>query len=165
MIEIENEMPAEGPDGIVQLATYLAQALGTAVDFRFLSHGYHWNVKGIEFQQLHEFFGDIYDNTNDSIDDYAESLRRLAINAPYFLDDFKELTVLPEQQRIDGDALQMLHSLYYCNMEFLALLRQTYDAANAADEQGIATFIADRIDIHSKWEWQIRSMLNLDAGI
>ena len=163
MNEIESSMAAEGHT--VQLATYLAQLLGTAVEFKHLAHGYHWNVKGIEFSQLHDFFGDIYEDVEGSIDTYAESLRRLSINAPYFLDDFKELSILDDQMRIDGDAQQMLHSLYYCNMEFITLLRLTFDCTQACDEQGIANFIAERIDSHQKLEWKLRSSLNLDAGL
>ena len=163
MIDIENELPEQ--DHTVKLATYLAQLTGTAVEFKFLAHGYHWNVKGLQFSQLHEFFGEIYEDVDGSIDTYAESLRRLGINAPYFLEDFSELSVLDEQQRIDGDAQQMLHSLYYVNMEFINLLRTAFDCSQACDEQGIANFLAERIDMHTKWEWQLRSSLSLDAGI
>ena len=53
----------------------------------------------------------------------------------------------------------MIEELLADSEKMIALLNQCFDAAEAEDQQGIANFIAERIDAHGKWRWQLRSCL------
>jgi starvation-inducible DNA-binding protein len=150
--------------GSSDLAKDVAVCLGGTVLAKFIAHGYHWNVKGKHFSQLHEFFEEIYEDYDSAIDPLAESIRKLGYDAPYLLTDFVEISPFPEPTRITSDAHAMIQSLYEVNGELLKSIKKAFDTANSANEQGIANFLAERIDMHQKWAWQLRSSLNIDVA-
>jgi len=53
------------------------------------AHMFHWNVTGPNFPQLHEFFGDLYEELHGAVDPIAEQIRtlvvRLSFAASYFI--------------------------------------------------------------------------------
>ena len=142
-----------------ELVEKLSHLLSDVVTMKFIAHGYHWNVKGIEFTQMHEFFGEIYEDLDGAIDPLAEDLRKLGYDAPYFLTDFVEMTCLGDQPRLSGDSVQMLESLLNLNKSVNACVLAAFEVANACNEQGIANFLAERDDMHKKWGWYLRSSL------
>jgi starvation-inducible DNA-binding protein len=143
----------------VELVEKLSHLLSDTVTMKFIAHGYHWNVKGIEFSQMHDFFAEIYEDVDGAIDPLAESIRKLGYESPYFLTDFVEMTCLGSQQRLSGDAVQMLESLLNINAAVNACVLEAFEIANASNEQGIANFLAERDDMHKKWNWQLRASL------
>lgn len=147
-----------------ELAQHLAKALSSVVVFKFLAQGYHWNVKSKDFRELHDFFGDIYEDAESAVDPLAESIRKLGFDAPYFLSDFLEMSCVDGGRRLSNNADEMLASLYEENNNIIADLKKAFNyASNNANEQGIADLIAGRIDMHQKWEWQLRSTIGLDS--
>ena len=86
----------------LELAEKLSHLLGDVVTVAHITQGYHWNVKGIEFSQLHEFFADIYGDIDGSIDPLAENIRKIGYDSPYLLQDFIELSCIDER-RVTGD--------------------------------------------------------------
>jgi starvation-inducible DNA-binding protein len=149
--------------GSTDLAKHIAICLGGTVLAKFIAHGYHWNVKGKHFSQLHEFFSEIYEDYDSAIDPLAESIRKLGYDAPYLLSDFIEISPFPEPTRITSDAESMTVSLYEVNGTLLECLKKAFNVASNSNEQGIANFLAERIDMHQKWGWQLRSSLNMDV--
>jgi starvation-inducible DNA-binding protein len=142
-----------------ELVERLSHLLSDVQTMKAIAHGYHWNVKGIEFTQMHEFFEEIYQDVESAIDPLGEDIRKLGYNAPYFLTDFVEMTCLSEQPRLSGDAVQMLESLLNLNNAVNACVLEAFEVANACNEQGIANFLAERDDMHKKWNWQLRASL------
>jgi starvation-inducible DNA-binding protein len=148
--------------GSPALAQALAKLLGSVVVFKFTAHGFHWNVKGKDFSQFHKFFGKIYEDVDGSVDPIAESILKLGYDAPYLLSDFLELSCLDRPDRVSsGDYHQMSQILEADNAMLLRELRGVFDIANGCDEQGIANLIAERIEAHQKWQWQLRATLNI----
>jgi starvation-inducible DNA-binding protein len=143
----------------VDLVERLSHLLSDVVTMRSVAQGYHWNVKGIEFTQMHDFFEEIYEDLDGSVDPLAEDIRKLGYDAPYFLTDFVEMTCLGDIPRLSGDAVQMLESLLNLNTAVNACVLSAFELANACNEQGIADFLAGRDDMHKKWGWQLRSSL------
>ena len=96
-------MNPEGPDNYSKegLAQTLAMFLGTTVVSQYMAHGYHWNVKGPEFTQFHDFFGEIYEDWSGEEDRIAEYIRALGFDAPHGLDQFLGLSCV-------GNLIQML---------------------------------------------------------
>jgi starvation-inducible DNA-binding protein len=147
-----------------ELAQHLAKALSSSVVFKFLAQGYHWNVKGKDFYSLHKLFGKVYEDVDASIDPLAELIRKLGFDAPYFLSDFLEMSCVDGGRRLSSNADEMLASLYEANNNIIADLEKAFNyASNNANEQGVADLIASRIDMHQKWEWQLRSTIGLDS--
>jgi starvation-inducible DNA-binding protein len=147
-----------------ELAQHLAKALSSSVVFKFLAQGYHWNVKGKDFYSLHKLFGKVYEDVDASIDPLAELIRKLGFDAPYFLSDFLEMSCVDGGRRLSNNSDEMLASLYEANNNIIADLEKAFNyASNNANEQGVADLIASRIDMHQKWEWQLRSTIGLDS--
>jgi starvation-inducible DNA-binding protein len=145
---------------LVPLATKLSHLLGDVVTLNHIVQGYHWNVKGIEFSQMHDFFEEIYEDVDGSIDPLAENIRKIGFDSPYLLTDFLELTCIDEP-RSSGMVTETLQSLCRINGIVVQCYKDAFHVAETLDEQGIADFIASRIDMHLKWQWQLESSLGV----
>jgi len=146
------------------LASKLLCLLSDTVVLKFLAQGYHWNVRGAEFTQFHDFFGEIYEDAEGAVDPIAESLRKLGFDAPFLLEDFLSLSCI-ETRPVGYDHLVMSASLYDANKKILSYLMEAFDLADACREQGIANFIAERIDAHQKWNWQLGTTIGADSTV
>lgn len=136
----------------------LRDLLGDVVTFKFLAHGFHWNVRGINFAQYHEFFGEIYEDADGSIDPIAENIRKINFDAPFRLTDFIESA--DEIEPTDSsDPLEMCRSLYMANEDVRESIVHALSVADELEEQGIVNFLAERQDMHSKWQWQLRAIV------
>jgi starvation-inducible DNA-binding protein len=137
----------------------LEKLLSDVVSMYFRAHGYHWNVKGQDFSQYHELFGEIYDDIYDSIDPLAENILKLGYDAPFNLGDFMKMRSI-EDSEVDLHTPQALaHDLYMVNEMLVEEYKRAFSTLEAANEQGVADFLASRIDAHQKWSWQLRSSL------
>lgn len=145
----------------VELATKLAKILSDTVTAKFIYQGYHWNVLGPDFGEYHEFFSELYADAESSIDPLAENILKCGFPAPYLLSDFMELTSIQEQ-RLDGSSTRfLLDSALRVNSELIHCHVEAFQIADACNEQGIADFLAGRIDTLKKWNWQIKAYLGV----
>jgi len=142
----------------MELIASLRKTLANVVTEYFHAHGFHWNVVGPEFAQLHEFFESVYEDIYSSIDPIAEILRKLNAKSPFRLSEFMADSTIIEANPVE--ALDMVHALSMMNTKVIESLNETYGLANDANEQGVCNFIAERIDMHKKWAWQMRSLLS-----
>ena len=124
------------------------------------AHGYHWNVEGILFDQFHSFFEELYQDLWDSVDTWAEWLRRLNEKASF--DVMTALTTSNIKYDLGSDEnnpIIMLQSLQSSNDQIISDLKECFALASSSDEQGAANFIAERIDAHEKWRWKFKASL------
>jgi starvation-inducible DNA-binding protein len=141
------------------LVDNLKTLLATEYAFVIKAQQFHWNVEGPDFSQLHKFFGKIYDEVyNNSIDQTAEYIRILNDYTPGSFERFMELSQIGGQTKIPRARL-MIEELLNDNQMLINLLNEIFVEADAANQQGIADFIAARIDAHGKWGWMLRSFL------
>jgi len=153
---LNKSMPAPDPMQ-VRVADALRQTLSDVVVMYFHAHGYHWNVKGPDFAQYHALFAEIYEDVYGSVDPLAENILKLGGTAPARLSDYLASSSLNDSAAVTTDPLALARDLAGDNDAVLASLKRAFDIANAANEQGIANFIAERIDSHQKWGWQLKS--------
>ena len=137
----------------------LADTLGNAVHLYFKAHGHHWNVTGRDFSQFHDFFEEIYTDVYSSFDPLAENMRKLGAMAPFRLEDFANLSQMDDMD-CGSDAMLMVQDLYAANNVMIMSLDNCFAIASSSNEQGVADFIAGRIDEHKKWRWQLASYLS-----
>ena len=141
------------------LSDSLKILLATEYAFVIKAQFFHWNVEGPDFAQLHEFFGEIYQEVyNNSIDRTAEYIRVLDDYTPGSWERFAELSQIRGQIKVPRARL-MIEELLTDNQTMIALLNQTFQEADQENEEGIANFIAERIDAHGKHGWMLRSFL------
>lgn len=144
-----------GPGDVAAvLRTLLADVYAMTVQ----AQGAHWNVKGADFSQYHELFAEVYDDVSGSIDPLAENILKLGSDAPGSLSQMAMLRTV--QDRASGtDPRGLAGALALVNDEVLARLNMAFSVADAANEQGIANFLAERIDAHQKWRWQLKASI------
>lgn len=121
------------------------------------SHNYHWNVEGSNFPQYHDFFGNLYEELHGAIDPIAEEIRSLNAYAPGSFTRFMELTEIEDELSIPT-GLEMASRLSFDNEKVLMTLNMAFKLAEQFDKQGLADFIAGRIDVHNKHGWMLRSI-------
>jgi starvation-inducible DNA-binding protein len=138
------------------LVKALKVLVSDVVTFYFMAHGYHWNVEGSDFSQYHALFSEIYEDAYGSIDPIAENIRKLDDYAPFSLQKFLDLRTL-DFKDVQPNPKAMAKSLLTANEALLKSLKKAFDEAQKKDEQGIMNFLADRIDNHQKWSWQLRA--------
>ena len=141
------------------LADDLKILLATEYAMAIKAQFFHWNVEGPDFQQLHSFFGDFYAEINDNaVDQTAEYIRTLEEYAPGSFERFSELSQISGQIKVPRAQL-MLQELLADNQTMIDLLNQTFASAEQENQQGIANFIAERLDAHGKHGWMLKSFL------
>lgn len=140
----------------MDLVQQLRGLLSDVVTLYFRAQGYHWNVEGEDFSQYHALFAEIYSDIYDSIDPLAENIRKLGAYAPFTLAGFIAARSL-DDSRVSTDPKSMAQDLLEANEALLKVLNAVFATANSDNQQGIANFIAERIDMHQKWSWQLRS--------
>lgn len=134
-------------------------AFASEYSFVIKAQNFHWNVEGPNFPQYHDFFGNFYEEVyGNTIDKLAEIIRQLDSYTPGSITRYAELSQIADQTKIPR-AMLMMQELYQDNAIILNMYKQAFHVANDADEQGIANFIAERIDAHAKHQWMLRSIL------
>jgi starvation-inducible DNA-binding protein len=121
------------------------------------SHAFHWNVEGPYFPQFHEFFGDLYEELHGAVDPIAEEIRAMDSYAPGSLTRLLELAEVKDQTIIPS-AIAMASELLRDNEIVLQDLQVVFELASELNQQGLADFVAGRIDVHNKHAWMLRSI-------
>ena len=121
------------------------------------AHNYHWNVEGSNFPQYHDFFGNLYQELHGAVDPIAEEIRALDAYVPGSLSRFLELTEIEDELSIPN-GIEMARRLMVDNQKVIMTLDMAFKLANEFDQQGLADFIAGRLDTHKKHGWMLRSI-------
>ena len=121
------------------------------------AHNYHWNVEGSNFPQYHDFFGNLYQELHGAVDPIAEEIRALDAYVPGSLSRFLELTEIEDELSIPN-GVEMARRLMVDNQKVIMTLDMAFKLADEFDQQGLADFLAGRIDAHNKHGWMLRSI-------
>lgn len=143
-----------------QTATELRVVLGNVFAFYYRTHSFHWNVTGILFHPMHQFFDHLYNELWSSIDPIAEQIRTLNELAPgTFPELLTPATITFWSVSVPGTNKEMLFELTEHNERVLQSLYAAHTAALSEKHHGLANFIQDRIDKHAKIQWQLKAHL------
>lgn len=145
------------------LAEDLKVLLASVNSLSIKAQNFHWNVEGADFPQYHAFFGSYYEDVYGSVDKIAEYIRSLDSYTPGSLTRYAELTIIKDQIKIPRAEL-MFVELLEDNSKMIDLLNNCFRSASQENEQGIANFIAERIDAHGKWRWQLKSIMKKERA-
>lgn len=122
------------------------------------AHFFHWNVEGPNFNDYHAFLGEIYNDAWTAVDTIAEFVRQLDEYAPGAGRMLSELTRIKQDDGIP-EALEMFRRLEANNEIVMEGLVTCYMSAEAAGEIGLTNFLQDRMAVHKKHRWMIKSIL------
>lgn len=136
----------------------LKTTFASSYSFVLKAQNFHWNVEGPLFVQLHELFGNIYEEVYGSIDTFAEELRALQLYTPASLQKFSMLSLVQDENDVQ-DFQSMLRELLTDSEKMAQLYKVVFDMAEANGDHGLADFFAGRQDAHKKHSWMLRSCL------
>jgi starvation-inducible DNA-binding protein len=122
------------------------------------AHSYHWNVEGINFPQLHTFFGDLYAELFAAVDPFAEEIRAQNEYAPRNIEEMYNDKTVDCTNAANG-AKDMVYDLAKTNDQVIISLNILFKKLESMGEQGFMDFVASRLDTHKKHGWMLRSIL------
>lgn len=141
-----------------EIAKGLSRLLADSYMLYLKSHNYHWNVTGELFHPLHEQFEEQYTELAEAIDEIAERIRALGHRAPGTFTEFQKLTSIKEETD-DIKALEMVRRLAIGNEQVLRTAREALEAPKEAEDEATVDLITQRLHVHSKMAWMLRSHL------
>lgn len=134
----------------------LKTLLSSVYAFSIKTQQFHWNVESEDFAQYHEFFQELYEEVYSSIDTIAEHIRALKAYSPGSMERFMELSQIKGQLQIPSCPL-MFKELMDNNDVLIAILKQSIESAKLEKHYGLENFLSERLDIHEKHAWMLRS--------
>ncbi|MEP3226555.1 MAG: Dps family protein [Parasphingorhabdus sp.] len=120
------------------------------------THGYHWNVEGPHFQQLHALFMEQYTEMWTAVDELAERIRALGFPAPSSYSEMAKLSSVPEEIG-RPDWKQMVVNLAEGHHHIAATARKTLRVAEEVEDDATSDVVTPRITIHEKTAWMLRA--------
>lgn len=141
-----------------QIAHDLSRLLADSYTLYLKTHNFHWNVTGPMFNTLHVMFMDQYTELWNALDLIAERIRALGFPAPGTYREFAKLTVIKESEGVPN-ATEMIRQLVDGQEAVIRTARSIFPAVDQANDQPSADLLAQRMQIHEKNAWMLRSLL------
>jgi starvation-inducible DNA-binding protein len=136
----------------------LSRLLADSYTLYLKTHNFHWNVEGPMFNTLHLMFMDQYTEMWNALDLIAERIRALGHYAPGSYKQFANLTSIEESDKVPN-AHDMLKQLLKGHEAVTRTAREVFPAAEKGDDQATLDLLTQRIQLHEKTAWMLRSML------
>jgi starvation-inducible DNA-binding protein len=141
------------------IAEGLSRLLADTYTLYLTTHNFHWNVTGPMFNTLHTMFMEQYTELWTAVDSIAERIRALDHVAPGSYQQFKSLTSVGDAPSLPPRALDMVAILVQGHETVARTAREVFELADKANDQPTADLLTQRLDVHEKGAWMLRSLL------
>jgi starvation-inducible DNA-binding protein len=141
-----------------KIAEGLSRVLADTYTLYLKTHNFHWNVTGPHFNTLHTMFEGQYTELAAAVDEIAERIRALGHPAPGSYAEYGRLTSIKEAEGIPA-AKEMIAQLVEGQETVVRTAREAFPAAEKAGDEPTADLLTQRMQIHEKTAWMLRSML------
>jgi len=141
-----------------KIAQGLSRLLADSYTLYLMTHNFHWNVKGPMFNTLHLMFMGQYTEQWNALDLIAERIRALDFPAP---GTYKEFVSLASIKEVDGvpKATDMIRLLVEAQEATARTARALFPVVDKANDQPTADLLTQRLEVHEKTAWMLRSLL------
>lgn len=146
------------PEHRAEIAQGLKHLLADSYTLYLQTHNFHWNVTGPQFRELHLLFEEQYTELAVAVDDIAERIRTLGVEAPGTYSQFAQLSSIEEVDGVPA-AREMTEILTASHEQVVRTCRAVLKKAQEADDESSVALISDRMRIHEKTAWMLRSLL------
>jgi starvation-inducible DNA-binding protein len=136
----------------------LSKLLADSYTLYLMTHNFHWNVTGPMFNTLHVMFMEQYTEQWTALDAIAERIRSLGFPAPGTYKEFVKLASIEEVQGVPK-ALDMIRHLVAAQEATARTAREIFPLTEEANDQPTADLLTQRLDVHEKTAWMLRSLL------
>lgn len=140
------------------IADGLSKLMADSYTLYLKTHNFHWNVTGPMFSTLHNMFEEHYTELATAIDEIAERIRALDIAAPGSYAQFLKLTRIKEETGVPT-AEEMITQLVKDHETVVRTAREVFAVVDKANDEPSADLLTQRMQIHEKTAWMLRSML------
>jgi len=140
------------------IAAGLSRVLADTYTLYLKTHNFHWNVTGPMFNTLHLMFEGQYTELALAVDLIAERIRSLGFPAPGSYSEYAKLTSIPEAEGVPC-AEVMIAQLVEGQEAVVRTARAVFPLADAANDEPTADLLTQRLQIHEKNAWMLRSLL------
>ena len=140
------------------IAGGLGRLLADSYSLYLQTHNFHWNVTGPMFQTLHVMFEAQYTELSLAVDLVAERIRALGFPAPATYSEFARLTSIKEVAGVPK-ADEMIRLLVEGQETVVRTARSIFPLAESASDEATADLLTQRIQLHEKTAWMLRSLL------
>jgi starvation-inducible DNA-binding protein len=141
-----------------EIVAGLSRLLADTYTLYLKTHNFHWNVTGPMFQTLHTLFMDFYNEQWLAIDTIAERIRSLGSYAPGTYEEFAKLTQIKPSNGIPK-AKEMIRELIEGQDAVVRTARAVFPIAEKPNDQPTCDLLTQRMQIHEKNAWMLRSLL------
>lgn len=141
-----------------EISQGLSRLLADSYTLYLKTHNYHWNVTGPMFQTLHLMFEEQYTELATAVDVIAERIRALGEFAPGSYTAYRELSSVKEAVEIP-QAKQMIQDLVHDHETVCRTARSVFSASESGRDEATADLLTQRIQLHEKTAWMLRSLL------
>ena len=141
-----------------KIAKGLSGLLADSYTLYLMTHNFHWNVTGPEFNSLHLMFMGQYTEQWNALDIIAERIRALGHPAPGTYREFVKLASIKEVEGVPR-AMDMVRHLVAAQEATARTARNLFPLVDAANDQPTADVLTQRLDVHEKTAWMLRSLL------
>ncbi len=140
------------------IAAGLSKLLADSYSLFLMTHNFHWNVTGPQFNSLHTMFEMQYTELFTAVDEVAERIRALGVAAPGSFAQFAKLAsfAIPEGQ---PGAPEMIQHLVQGQEAVVRTARSIFPVAEAANDQPTLDLLTRRMELHEKNAWMLRALL------
>jgi starvation-inducible DNA-binding protein len=146
------------PKERAEITAGLSRLLADSYTLYLKTHNYHWNVEGPLFNTLHLMFEQQYTELAQAVDIIAERIRALGEPAPGSYAAFSKLSSIDEEDQVP-DAETMIANLVKGQEAVVRTARSIFPAVERANDEPTADLLTQRMQIHEKNAWMLRSML------
>jgi starvation-inducible DNA-binding protein len=141
------------------IASGLSRLLADTYTLYLTTHNFHWNVTGPMFNTLHAMFMTQYTELWNAVDPIAERIRALGHAAPGSYGQFGKLATVPDAPATPPKALEMVRILVQGNEAVARTARELFPLVDKANDQPTTDLLTQRLDVHEKTAWMLRSLL------
>ena len=141
-----------------KIAEGLSALLADSYTLYLMTHNFHWNVTGPQFNSLHNMFMAQYTEQWNALDIIAERIRALGFPAPGTYKEFVKLASIKEVEGVPK-AIEMIRHLVAAQEATARTARKLFPVVDEANDQPTAAVLTQRIDVHEKTAWMLRSLL------
>ena len=141
------------------IALGLSRLLADTYTLYLKTHNFHWNVTGPMFQTLHLMFEQHYNELWTATDLIAERIRSLGVFSPGTYSEFAALSSIQEE-KAPVEATQMIRLLVSGHEAVIRTARALFPAVEKASDQVTMDLLTQRMQIHEKTAWMLRSLLD-----
>ena len=145
-----------------EIAQGLARLLADSYVLYLKTHGFHWNVTGPMFNTLHAMFMEQYTEQWTALDLIAERIRSLGFAAPASYAEFARLASIEEEAGVPS-AMDMVRQLVEAQEAVARTARHVMPVAQDAGDEPTADLLTQRLQVHEKTAWMLRSLLQETA--